>query len=151
MNCNIKNNFKKYRFKGYLSIEASLIMPMIILLFVFIIYFTCYLYNLCLIKQIAYVAALRGSQILNGSDAQIKEYVEEELEELLEKPLVYVSELEKSVNVSSNKVRVELSGKMNIAFYQMQFVKKNQWEIYGVGSANRVDPVTFIRNIRSVL
>ncbi len=49
------------RFKGYMTLEASLIIPMVICVFALLIYFSFYLYGRCTLSQDAYVLAFRAS------------------------------------------------------------------------------------------
>lgn len=49
------------RFKGYMTLEASLIIPMVLCVFALLIYFSYYLYGRCILSQDAYVLAFRAS------------------------------------------------------------------------------------------
>lgn len=50
-------------FKGYMTLEASLVMPMVICVLVLIIYFSFYLYGRCVLSQDVYILAFRASQV----------------------------------------------------------------------------------------
>lgn len=130
-----------------MTIEASVIIPMTVFLIVFIIYLSFYLYNLCIFKQVAYISALRGSQILNGTDMEIKTYVEGEIETLIGEKIIFVENWEKEVSVSVTAIDVILCGDMNPLFLS-SFSLETNWDLYGEGKAKRLDPVTFIRLIR---
>lgn len=138
---------KKIKMYGYMTIEASAIIPMTVFLIVFIIYLSFYLYNLCLLKQVAYTSALRGSQILTGTDAEIKTYVEAQIEQLIGEKLILVESWEKEVSVSLGNVEVKLYGDMNPLFLN-NFGLETTWDLKSEGLAKRIDPVTFIRLIR---
>lgn len=54
------------RFKGYMTLEASLIVPMIICVLTLLIYFSFYLYGRCVLSQDSYILAFRASIAREG-------------------------------------------------------------------------------------
>ena len=46
---------------GYFTVEAALLLPIIIMIIVFMIFLSFYCYDRCILEQCAYAAALRGS------------------------------------------------------------------------------------------
>ena len=85
---------RKKVWKGYLAVEASLIMPLLISAIIFTLYLGFYLYNVCILHQVAYTAALRGSLVKEGSNAQIEEFTDGQLKELVEGRLLAVKTME---------------------------------------------------------
>ncbi len=58
------------RFDGYMTLEASLLFPMVVCVIVLIISFSYYLYGRCIISQDAYILAFRASlESRQGTDA----------------------------------------------------------------------------------
>lgn len=51
----------RQRFKGYMTLEASLIVPMVICVFALLIYFTNYMYARCILSQDCYLLAFRAA------------------------------------------------------------------------------------------
>ncbi len=49
------------RYKGYMTLEASLLMPMVICILTLLIYFTYYLYGRCIISEDSYILAFRAT------------------------------------------------------------------------------------------
>ena len=49
------------RYKGYMTLEASLLMPMVICILSLLIYFTYYLYGRCIISEDSYILAFRAT------------------------------------------------------------------------------------------
>ena len=49
------------RYKGYMTLEASLLMPMVICVMALLIYFTYYLYGRCIISEDSYILAFRAT------------------------------------------------------------------------------------------
>lgn len=134
--------------KAYMTLEASMLMPMILGGIVFTLYLGFYLYNVCLLQQVAYTAALRGSLIKEGSNEQIEEYTKNELNELLSSRLLAIKEWEGRVEVSSGKVRIWVSATTCMPFGEWLSSRLGFWEYETNVQATRMDAVSHIRGIR---
>ena len=133
---------------GYLTLEATFLMPLIFGGIVFTIYLSFFLYNACLIQQAAYTAALRGSLIREGSNGQIQEAVREELRELLESRLLATEEWEEEIRVTYTEVNVRVRARGRIPLIEIISDSIGAWTYEGEGQAKRLKPVEFIRTIR---
>lgn len=141
--------FKKEE-KAYMTIEASLILPVIVGGIIFVLYLGIFLYNSCTIKQTAYIAALRGSQIKNMSQKEIETYVEKQIDELLFQQILARDDMKKEINISMGKVTVKMGTDVKMPFAKLLSAKIDFWEIKGEGYANRVDPIEIIRGVRKI-
>ncbi|WP_155828029.1 TadE family protein [Butyrivibrio sp. VCB2006] len=56
---------------GYMTVEASFIVPMIICVFVLIIYFSNYVYARCILAQDSYILAFRASMDKEANPATV--------------------------------------------------------------------------------
>ena len=66
--------FKKEK-SAYITLETSLVLPLILGGIIFVLYIGFYLYNFATVKQVAYIAALRGSQTKDVSSAEIEKSI----------------------------------------------------------------------------
>ena len=135
---------------AYLTIEAALVIPVILGGIVFILYVGFYLCNLVAMKQAAYIAALRGSQMKQASSAKIKKYVEEQVDELLTGQILAKEDIEKEVKVSTGKIKVKIYTKLEILFAKLLFLEEANWEIKGEAQVSRADPIEIIRGVRKI-
>lgn len=101
---------RKKRNKGnaYMTVEASLILPLAVMLCAFLIMLSFYLYAVCFLNQAAYIAAFRGSLYVHEGTGSRQAAAEAALEELLEQKILPVQNLEKEVSASAVSVRVVL-------------------------------------------
>lgn len=134
--------------KAYMTVEASLVMPMILGGIVLVICLGMYLYNVCTLQQAVYIAALRGSQQLGMSAEEVKEYTDRQLELLLEGQILAKSGLERTVCVSSRRVEARTEMKSQMPFFQGLLSVTEVWTIEKTGKADRINPVDIIRNKR---
>lgn len=141
---------RKKEKNAYFTVEASMLMPLILGGIIFVIYLGIYLYNVSTLKQASYIAALRGSQLNGVSGEQIKHYTEQQLNKLLEDQVLAKERLKMQVLVTSSKVKVNISTKITMPF--AGFISKTIgfWEIENEAEADRLNPVDIIRNVRKI-
>lgn len=135
---------------AYMTIEASLIIPFILGGIVFIIYLGLYLYNACVMKQAAYIAVLRGSQLTDASSGEVEIYVEQQLEKLLENQILARENIRQEIKVSAHKVKIGLNTDIKMPFAEFTSSVTELWKIKSEAEASRVNPVEIIRNVRKI-
>ena len=104
--------------EGYFTVEATLIMPIVLYVCVFIIYTGFYWYDRCLMRQDAYRAALAGSSIYRDDNQKVYNTVADTIARLAE-----------------DKYIANLLG-------------KEKWEISENEERTCINPVVFIRMCR---
>ena len=133
---------------AYMTVETSLIVPMILGGIIFTIYLGLYLYNVCIIKQSAYIAALRGSRLTGVTSEAIETYAEQELGKLLNHKILANGNVRQEIRVSSHKVKVGITMDMNMLFFQWITSVSNFGTVESEAEADRINPVDIIRNVR---
>lgn len=133
---------------GYMTIETSMVFPVIVMGVVFVIYVGFYLYDVSVIKQVSYVAALRASQQTDLTSSEIKAFAKNQLNSLADKKLLVIEEKKEEIEVSGGKVKVFMSAKVKMPFSILLSEKLKLWEIKSEAEAVRVNPVKIIRSIR---
>lgn len=141
--------YKKEK-NAYFTVEASMLIPLILGGIIFVIYLGIYLYNVCTLKQSSYMAALRGSQMKNVSNEDIKSYTQQQLNQLLEQQILATEKLETRIHVTGNKVKIYISTNITMPFAGFISKAVDFWEIENEAEANRLNPVEIIRNVRKV-
>lgn len=140
----------KKRKNAYMTIEASLVIPFIIGGILLLLYLGFYLYNSCVIQQAAYIAALRGSQLLNASSSEIETYVQQQLENLLINQILAEENIEKEVSVSAGKVKARINSNMKMPLTEWISLRIDFWSIESEAEVSRLNPVDIIRNVRKI-
>lgn len=132
-----------------MTIEASVIFPMITGGIIFTIYLGIYLYNVSVIKQTAYIAALRGSQMVTDSSDEVEAYVKEQLESLLDQKIIMKKDIEQEIKVSVGTVKVKLSMNLAPPLGEGIFSEMGLWKIEKEVRMERYHPVDFIRKVKN--
>ena len=133
-----------------MTLEASLIVPMVICVFAVLIFFTYYLYGRCVLSQDSYILAFRAS--INKS-AEFKEdpegYVAAKTDLVLgnkyfgsERPTVHTRVNGKEIIVTgSSAVRARAMGRY--------FLKpKTGWDYIALGKAKKLDQIKHMRRVK---
>lgn len=134
--------------RAYMTVEASIIMPMIVIVLVFILYIGFYLYDVCVAGQFAYIAALRTSQQKELTMEELEAYGKKQLEELVTDRLVVTDTRQEKIKVTVRKIEVEISTMIQMPFSNFISEKMGLWKIRGNGEVVRTDPVKYIRSVR---
>ncbi|MBR4831614.1 MAG: hypothetical protein IKZ97_03205 [Butyrivibrio sp.] len=133
------------RFKGYMTLEATLVVPMIICVFALLIYFSYYLYGRCILSQDTYILAFRASVSGEAAEAVVSEKKERVMGRKYfgaEKPSVSVSTAGKDIRVyGKTKVRSRAMGNY--------FLKpKAGWDYEAAGKARKLEQVKHVRTVK---
>ncbi len=135
---------------GYMTIEATLIMPIVLYVCIFAIYTGFYWYDRCLIKQDIYRAALKGSSIYRQSNQESYNAAFEAMEELTDKKYIAV-DWDYDITVQGN-VSVLATGRIEMPFSGLiKLTGEEYWKIQEKVESKCINPVIFIRMCRGLV
>lgn len=133
---------------AYMTLEATLIYPLIFGGILFTMSLAIYLYNAAVVKQISSVAALRGSLEYEMNEKEVKKYVNEEIDKLINEKLIFVSKIEKDIEVTADKIKVRLETKVNLPFLKIPFLGFKWQKLNFESQAKKIKAVNIIRGAR---
>ncbi len=151
------NRKNKYGLKGYLTVEASFILPTALFLYIFLVFTAFFLYSRCILAQDCYLLSFRGSiftgwaeeygEIIYGylpvrDKEEINRYIEQRTLRLYEdgKYPAFQKESEE-INADELKVIMIIKGKTRIPFWQEKEIKIES-------QAVTTNPIAIIREVR---
>lgn len=132
--------------KAYMTVEVTMIYPLIFGGILFTVCLALYLYHASVVKQVACIAALRGSLELQLSKKEIENYVDDEIDKLISERLLLVSKVETQIEVTESNIRVRVKTKVNLPFIRIPFLNFNWKKLDFNSQAKRINPVNIIRN-----
>ena len=104
--------------KGYMTIEASLILPMVFGVILFVISLLFYSYDRCLLEQDVTALVVRG-EYLEGENIQEKvEFLEQEIQNWYVDKYIWMEVMVHALAVKENSVRIEAGGTFGGPFFQ---------------------------------
>lgn len=136
---------------AYMTLEISLLFPIILTSMIIMLYFIFFSYNRTVAFQNAAITALYGqnSKVDEPSNEKVKDDMKEVLKNLNENQYISVREVEKSVSVAKNKIQVTQKGSI-YAPILIEDMDNQMCFLESVVLKNR-EPVSYIRKIRKVM
>lgn len=149
------NESEKEWSKGSFTIEASIIIPIIIMITVMIIYVSFFLYNRCIISQKSYIVAFRGSMYEEGFTDPVLDrigFIKREKESLYGNKLIAIKSFQTKCDVQDKSIAVHTEAYIKVPFSLL--LKRqgfyNGWIIKEQKKARIIKEIDFIRNCRKL-
>lgn len=124
--------------KGSYTVEAAVIVSMVVLLINAILFLTFFLYNRVATERAAAAGALRGSQQIWESNSVRIDVAEEEVRYVLTSNTLGADSLSSHAEASGDKVKVGVDGSIRGWGHEASYTKK------------AVNPVMILRGVRKV-
>lgn len=136
---------------AYLTVEASLLMPIILGVILLVVYLLFFQYDRCLMEQNTGVLAMRGCTLQMTDKKSLMAEIVYNSEKKDKRYLAWV--MEDAIAVfKGNRVRLERKGALKFPFRGLMFwCRDTQWGCMVVFENYRIQPVNFIRNYRKVI
>lgn len=136
---------------GYMTVEASLLMPMVWFSLFFMIFAGFFQYDRCIAEQDSKVIVLRASEMREKEEAKVIQKVMEKGELAGKKKLLFSDSIQKELYLSKDKAKMKISGKVNTILDSL--VKESDLKFFAYAAeyeAEKYDPVQFIRICRRI-
>lgn len=135
---------------AYMTVEAALVIPIIVGGIVFIMYVGFYLYDAATIKQTAYIAALRGNQMRKLSSCEIENYIDKQVDEMLSRQILSGKIIEKEIKIFQGSITVKIYTEFKMPFAGLEGMENIPGEIIRETEVKRINPMEVIRGARKV-
>lgn len=140
----------KREIEGYFTVEAAMVLPMVLLTIVLIIYLLFFQYNRCLMEQDIGILALRGAALQAGDNEDRMQQLKEEAAGLYSEKYIAWDGGEIVLRLEKGKIYAERSGQINFPF-RGGFLEENQiWTMAVTYENHIISPVSFIRSYRKI-
>ncbi|MCM1262052.1 MAG: hypothetical protein NC313_04960 [Butyrivibrio sp.] len=132
---------------AYMTLEASFIMPWVILICVFLIYISFYSYDKCVLFQDSYTVCMRGS--IQKEEGAAVEYINSNMSGQFGRKYFCVDGIEASAEQHGKEVKVyaECSVRMPFKHFLTMF-GNDGWHIRTEAKAWEINPTKLIRGFR---
>ncbi len=126
---------------GYMTVEASLLMPMVLCVLVFVLYLSFYLYDRCTLEQDAYLHAYQKS-IERGHTERREGSLSE-----IRRSTFLLSEQEEKLE-QGGTVRCTVRARLGASVFRGALFMPDIWEIAVCEQARTTDPPASFRRAR---
>lgn len=135
--------------KGYMTLEASFIMPWVIFMFIFLIYTSFYVYDKCVLFQDAYTLCLRGS-VQKEEDGAVN-YINNHMSGQFGKKYFGTDKVQGSVEQHSREVKIYAECRVRLPLNNfMTMTGEEGWQIHTDAKAWKINPTKLLRKCRMV-
>ena len=144
----MRNN-KRY-LNAYFTVEAALILPLVMLFTTMMIFLAFYSYDRCIMEQSAYEAAICGASNHIKEAKIAQKEVKKAAAGLIEGKLFAISDVTCEVKVNANDVIVSYSGNVNMPFvtWLSEYISDTDFSINVSQKARRSHQTKTIRSCR---
>ena len=138
------------KLKGYFTVEAALVLPLIFVLIQFIIYLLFFQYNRCLQELNTGVLTLRGTAMKAENNEERIIQLRKEAEELsCEKYIAWESE-PVELKIEKGKIFIVQRGQLRFPFWKNLGSVQQRWSTVASCENYLISPTSFIRNCRKI-
>ena len=139
---------KKVYYDGYMTVEATFIVPAAVMILVLLLYWGFFCYDKSVSIQCSYLAALRTSNEWGLTITEAEQLAMEELDEMTEERFLFVKRGEITIDAGLLSIEAGVNGKMDILFSTLRGDDMNHWLMNSRKSAYRLKPSSYIRKYR---
>ena len=131
------------RIEGYLTVEAALLLPLVIGVIVYVIYFQLFWYNRCLMDQETAMTAVRSVQTDSVDMEVIRRETQQWREEFLTDRYVGWEKEKPVLTAQFNQLSVSEGGRLKLP--------NTLWSAETTYEASRINASVFLRSCRKII
>lgn len=133
-----------------MTLEATLVMPVVLAVFVLLIYSAYYLYGRCVLSQDSYILAFRATRAeASGHRGDMASYVGSRADEKAGKKYFGSTNPKFTPKVSGKKIRVKGKAEVRHSVMRRNFLlKKKKWGYSALGKAKKIEYPEHARRLK---
>lgn len=142
----IKERIVHVKEKGSATIEMALLMPMMIIIFLALIYLSAYLYNRQSMETIACIGIHKGLQMEHDSKTAVQKEVEKYVQSKLDEKLIFSPDTKYAVDTGKNNITITIELTQHLPFVNLTggLIGKGEFHSKTVRKAKRIDPAKIL-------
>ena len=135
------------KLNGYMTVEASFVVPIVVCSFIFIIYISNYMYARCILAQDSYILAFRAANELDEY-GNPQAYIQEKSERIFAKK--YFGNRKPKFTAKQQGKTVVVTGETETkhSFGRYFGLPENGWKLESIESAKNIEYAKHIRTIK---
>lgn len=133
--------------KGSSTLEATIIIPICLILVIMLVWSGIYYYDRCVLAQAASRSAICGGQIAYHDNSEIALYCESKVQQLTNGKLLLMDNASTTVTVSATEISVNVSGSLNLPDFFGFIYKSGNWNINITEKYARLKSSIIVRTI----
>lgn len=136
---------------AYFTVEAALVMPLVIACIVLVIYMWFYQYDRCLLEMDTYALAMRSAHADADNNDERLGLLQNYLDTIYWSKYAAWNVTEQNAKIEKGKIYVEQSGSLRFPFVKIAFwSKEDNWSTKAKAEADILNPVFTVRRVRQI-
>jgi hypothetical protein len=143
---------KSYSLGGYFTVEAALVMPIVIACVLLIIYMWFFQYDRCLLEMDTYAAVLRSVHTDAENNEERLLIMKKYVNEIYRNKYAAWELSAQKTRIEKGKAYVEQSGSLKFPFKALFFWNiEDTWNAAAEGQADILNPAFVVRRVRQIM
>lgn len=138
------------KMKAYFTVEATILLPFVFLIMIFLLYLGFFQYNRCLLTQDLYMLAMLESREYYNNNVKMYQEIIKQKEEMERKKYISFKENEMQVEVGTGKVQIKFEGEI-VKPFRFLFLTEEKWTINVSTQSKTKNPVFVMRNYKKAI
>lgn len=136
---------------GYFTLEACLLLPVILFIVVLFVYFSFFTYNNCILAQNSYILGVRANQLRIHSSENAIALLEQEIGKVFVQTYFGQGRADTAIETDRSGIVIKSRGTMQFPFHRLLLNSEidGAWVINGAAQVYEYNPVEFIRKCRA--
>lgn len=133
--------------KGYFTVEAALVLPMVLWIYQLLIYIMFYQYDRCILEQDIGILAFRGT-LLQEEEMEERHFHNNKILQDIQKENIY---LDKYILFQQDGIRIRLDGNKVSISGEGSLKTDIPWTVKAAYENRKIHPALFIRTCRKLM
>lgn len=135
--------------EGYFTVEAAMVLPMVMMIIVWMLYLLFFQYDRCLLEQDMGVLALRGATLQADNNEERLRLLREEADNLYWEKYIAWESGKIELKLEHGQVSVKQNAEIKFPFGRAGFAS-NVWKTTTDCESHVLSPVSFIRSYEKI-
>lgn len=143
-------SFKRYM-KGSVTIEYTLLLPVLLLVYTFLIFMALFQYNHCLLTTNLYLIGNQGMELAKQDGEEKSRMLKEKEERLYYEKYILAEDLLTTYSIKGNHIEIVGTGEM-VNGLNVWGIGEDKWKLYAKCEKDVLDAVSMLgiyKNIRN--
>jgi hypothetical protein len=135
---------KSRKIEAFVTIEYSILLPMILLVATFLVCIGMYLYNQCIFQTNLYILAIEGARIESNKEKDIIQYLCNKEKDLYKNKYILMEKEETLYKIKGNRLVITAKGEMSNILQSFN-IGNETWKLYAESEAWLYKPGELLR------
>lgn len=138
---------------AFVTIEYSLLLPVILTLFTMLVCIGLYLHNQCVLQTNVYILSIEGARLNVDDEEQRIMLLQKKETELYNDKYILAEDMQTTYQIKGNEIAITGGGRM-VNPFSLFGMGESAWELSAESKANVINPsetLRVIKNVRNLL